>query len=101
MQQKKKFSVLLIFLLFVIAGAMFAYRYLSDRVAPDTGGRNARLCLHRAAMIENRCKNQIAANARSKEYKSVSSSSRSDFPPYLVFVRTYFVSATKGTSSRG
>ncbi len=37
MQQKKKFSVLLIFLLFVIAGAMFAYRYLSDRVAPDTG----------------------------------------------------------------
>lgn len=38
MNQKKKFSVLLIFLLFVIAGAMFAYRYLSDRVAPDTGG---------------------------------------------------------------
>ena len=38
MQQKKKFSVLLIFLLFVIAGAMFAYRYLSDRVSPDTGG---------------------------------------------------------------
>ena len=37
MQQKKKFSVLLIFLLFVIAGAMFAYRYLSDRVASDTG----------------------------------------------------------------
>ena len=38
MNQKKKFSVLLIFLLFVIAGAMFAYRYLSDRVAPETGG---------------------------------------------------------------
>ena len=38
MNQKKKFSVLLIVLLFVLAGAMFAYRYLSDRVAPDTGG---------------------------------------------------------------
>ena len=38
MNQKKSFSVLLIVLLVVLAGAMFAYRYLSDRVAPDTGG---------------------------------------------------------------
>ncbi len=38
MNQKKKFSVLLIVLLFVLAGAMFAYRYLSDYVSPDTGG---------------------------------------------------------------
>lgn len=38
MNQKKSFSVLLIVLLVVLAGAMFAYRYLSDKVTPDTGG---------------------------------------------------------------
>ena len=38
MYQKKSFSVLLIVLLVVLAGAMFAYRYLSDKVTPDTGG---------------------------------------------------------------
>lgn len=38
MNQKKKFSVLLIVLLLVLAGGMFAYRYLSDYVSPDTGG---------------------------------------------------------------
>ncbi len=38
MQQKKRFSVLLIFLLFIIAGAMFAYRYLSEQVSPDGSG---------------------------------------------------------------
>lgn len=38
MNQKKSFSVLLIVLLIVLAGAMFAYRYLSDKVTPDTGG---------------------------------------------------------------
>jgi len=38
MNQKKKFLVLLIVLLFVLAGAMFAYRYLSDAVTPDAGG---------------------------------------------------------------
>ena len=38
MNQKKSFSVLLIVLLVVLAGAMFAYRYLSDKVTPDTDG---------------------------------------------------------------
>ena len=38
MNQKKSFSVLLIVLLGVLAGAMFAYRYLSDKVTPDTDG---------------------------------------------------------------
>ena len=38
MNQKKSFSILLIVLLVVLAGAMFAYRYLSDKVTPDTGG---------------------------------------------------------------
>lgn len=38
MNQKKKFSVLLIILLFVLAGAMLAYRSLSDYVSPDGDG---------------------------------------------------------------
>ena len=38
MYQKTSFSVLLIVLLVVLAGAMFAYRYLSDKVTPDTDG---------------------------------------------------------------
>ena len=38
MNQKKSFSILLIVLLVVLAGAMFAYRYLSDKDTPDTGG---------------------------------------------------------------
>ena len=38
MQQKKTFSILLIVLLVVLAGAMFAYRYLSDRITPDASG---------------------------------------------------------------
>ncbi len=38
MNQKKSFSVLLIVLLVVLAGAMFAYRYLSDKISPDASG---------------------------------------------------------------
>ena len=38
MNQKKSFSVLLIVLLIVLAGAMFAYRYLSDKVTPNNTG---------------------------------------------------------------
>ena len=37
MNRKKRFSVLLIALLLVLAGAMIAYRYLSDKVTPDGG----------------------------------------------------------------
>ena len=38
MQSKKTFAAVLIILLFVLAGAMFGYRYLSDFYAPENGG---------------------------------------------------------------
>ena len=38
MNEKKRFSLLLIVLLLLLAGAMFAYRYLSETVTPDGSG---------------------------------------------------------------